>query len=185
MSSVKPIQKLCSLASNGVSWDRSRRSTFVLRSGAPKIYIKTAESGNKRLHAFCPRVRHTDLCGRPGPPTRRPTACGWAPSTAGPNCVRHRRWCRSDIGAVGGEHAADGTARFVVDSPLEGAGFEPSVPLEVLTVGIVSCRLRGPFHASLPKTKFAADSALEGEGFEPLVPGEKDQSFRPSSPFFL
>ena len=29
------------------------------------------------------------------------------------------------------------------------------------------------------------DSPLEGEGFEPLVPGEKDQSFRPSSPFFL
>jgi hypothetical protein len=52
----------------------------------------------------------------------------------------------------------------------EGAGFEPSVPLEVLTVGIVPCRLRGPSHVSLPKTKFAADSALEGEGFEPSVP---------------
>jgi hypothetical protein len=26
--------------------------------------------------------------------------------------------------------------RFAVDSPLEGAGFEPSVPLEVLTVGM-------------------------------------------------
>jgi hypothetical protein len=51
---------------------------------------------------------------------------------------------------------------FAADSALEGAGFEPSVPLEVLTVGIVSCRLRGPFHASFPKTKFAADSALEG-----------------------
>src|SRR4029077_9817033 len=48
---------------------------------------------------------------------------------------------------------------FVTDSSLEGTGFEPSVPLEVLTVGIVPCRLRGPFHASLPKTKFAADSA--------------------------
>jgi hypothetical protein len=35
------------------------------------------------------------------------------------------------------------------------------------------------------RTEFAADSPLEGEGFEPLVPGEKDQSFRPSSPFFL
>ena len=61
-------------------------------------------------------------------------------------------------------------AGFVADSPLEGAGFEPSVPLEVLTVGIVPCRLRGPFHASLPKTKFAADSALEGTGFESSVP---------------
>ncbi len=34
-------------------------ANFVLRSGAPKIYIKTAESGNKRAHAFCPN------CGTP------------------------------------------------------------------------------------------------------------------------
>jgi hypothetical protein len=26
---------------------------FVLRSGSPKSYIKTAESGNQRRHAFC------------------------------------------------------------------------------------------------------------------------------------
>jgi hypothetical protein len=32
--------------------------TFVLR-GEPKIYIKTADSGNKRAHAFCPD------CGSP------------------------------------------------------------------------------------------------------------------------
>jgi hypothetical protein len=33
--------------------------TFVLRTGQPKIYIKTAESGTKRAHAFCP------ACGAP------------------------------------------------------------------------------------------------------------------------
>jgi hypothetical protein len=33
--------------------------SFVLLSGTPKIYIKTAESGNKRAHAFCPN------CGSP------------------------------------------------------------------------------------------------------------------------
>jgi hypothetical protein len=33
--------------------------TFVLNSGTPKIYIKTAESGNRRAHAFCPE------CGTP------------------------------------------------------------------------------------------------------------------------
>jgi len=33
--------------------------TFVLLSGQPKVYIKTAESGNKRAHAFCPD------CGTP------------------------------------------------------------------------------------------------------------------------
>ena len=32
---------------------------FVLLSGTPKTYIKTAESGNKRLHAFC------STCGTP------------------------------------------------------------------------------------------------------------------------
>ena len=33
--------------------------TFVLKSGTPKIYIKTAESGSKRAHGFCPG------CGTP------------------------------------------------------------------------------------------------------------------------
>jgi hypothetical protein len=33
--------------------------TFVLKSGTPKTYIKTAESGNKRAQAFCPD------CGTP------------------------------------------------------------------------------------------------------------------------
>jgi hypothetical protein len=32
---------------------------FVLLSGTPRTYIKTAESGNKRLHAFC------GTCGTP------------------------------------------------------------------------------------------------------------------------
>jgi len=71
----------------------------------------------------------------------------------------------------------DSSSGRETDSPLEGAGFEPSVPLEVLTVGIVPCRLRGPFHASLPKTKFAADSALEGDGFELSVPRERGDRF--------
>lgn len=33
--------------------------SFVLLSGQPKIYVKIAESGNKRAHAFCPD------CGTP------------------------------------------------------------------------------------------------------------------------
>ena len=53
--------------------------------------------------------------------------------------------------------------------------------LEVLTVGIVPCRLRGPCYASLPKTKFAADSALEGTGFEPSVPRQEKWSMPSSS----
>ena len=35
---------------------RAEPGSFKLRSGSPSIYIKTtAESGNKREHAFCPR----------------------------------------------------------------------------------------------------------------------------------
>lgn len=34
-------------------------TSFRLLSGNPKIYTKTAESGNKRVHAFCPN------CGTP------------------------------------------------------------------------------------------------------------------------
>jgi len=47
--------------------------TFALKSGAPKIYIKTAESGNKRAHAFCPE------CGTPiyaTDPGRNPLSYG-------------------------------------------------------------------------------------------------------------
>jgi len=32
---------------------------FRLKSGTPKVFIKTAESGNQRVHAFCPD------CGTP------------------------------------------------------------------------------------------------------------------------
>jgi hypothetical protein len=33
--------------------------TFVLLAGQPKLYVKTAESGNQRVHGFCPD------CGAP------------------------------------------------------------------------------------------------------------------------
>jgi len=38
---------------------QAKAEDFHLRSGEPTIYIKIAESGNKRAHAFCPR------CGTP------------------------------------------------------------------------------------------------------------------------
>ena len=33
---------------------RAAKNAFMLLSGQPKIYVKTAESGNKRAQAFCP-----------------------------------------------------------------------------------------------------------------------------------
>ena len=38
---------------------RTTRGGFRLVSGEPRIYVKTAESGTKRAHAFCPD------CGTP------------------------------------------------------------------------------------------------------------------------
>src|SRR5437868_9734083 len=35
---------------------------FVLLSGTPKTYIKTAESGNKTPSRLLRQLRHTDLC---------------------------------------------------------------------------------------------------------------------------
>ena len=51
----------------------SLQGTFILKSGTPKIYTKTAESGNKRAHAFCPE------CGAP----IYSAATGPNPSTVG------------------------------------------------------------------------------------------------------
>jgi len=38
---------------------QTRADEFHLRSGEPTVYIKIAESGNRRAHVFCPR------CGTP------------------------------------------------------------------------------------------------------------------------
>jgi hypothetical protein len=38
---------------------RSHKGAFKLLTGQPKIYVKTAESGNRRAHGFCPE------CGTP------------------------------------------------------------------------------------------------------------------------
>lgn len=50
-------QKLSGSAFRSVAL--SREGTFTLRSGEPKVYVKTAESGAKRQQSFCPE------CGTP------------------------------------------------------------------------------------------------------------------------
>jgi hypothetical protein len=37
----------------------AKKADFKLLGGTPKVYVKTAESGNKRVQAFCPE------CGTP------------------------------------------------------------------------------------------------------------------------
>jgi len=70
--------------------------SFSLLTGEPKIYIKTADSGAKRAHAFCPR------CGTPifaralnDPPTHSlRVGCLRQRADLLP---RRRIWCRSAL----------------------------------------------------------------------------------------
>jgi hypothetical protein len=49
-----PLQGLPKAYRHGLRTNiASLPGTFRLKSGAPKIYIKTAESGNRRAHGFC------------------------------------------------------------------------------------------------------------------------------------
>ncbi|HME22911.1 MAG TPA: GFA family protein [Acetobacteraceae bacterium] len=72
--------------------------TFVLKSGMPKIYIKTAESGNKRAHAFCPE------CGTPiysaalePNPSSYGLRVGGLDQRAGLAPPGRQIWCRSAV----------------------------------------------------------------------------------------
>ena len=72
----------------------TRREDFVLKTGAPSIYVKTGDSGAKRVQAFCP------TCGSP-----LYTHAADQPTTFGlrTGCIAERRalvprkqkWCRS------------------------------------------------------------------------------------------
>ncbi len=73
---------------------RSAKGAFKLKSGQPKIYIKTAESGNRRAQAFCPE------CGTPiyATDADKPEVYGIRVGTVRQRAeLRPRRqiWCRS------------------------------------------------------------------------------------------
>ena len=69
--------------------------TFKLTGGKPKIYVKVAESGNKRWHGFCPE------CGTPvyaTAPTETPDSYGIRVGTAHQRAQlapKAMTWCRS------------------------------------------------------------------------------------------
>jgi hypothetical protein len=72
--------------------------TFRLLSGAPRVYVKTADSGNKRRHAFCAN------CGAPisasadtdNPSTYALRVGGLAQKAHLP--PKRRIWCKSALG---------------------------------------------------------------------------------------
>ena len=74
---------------------RSLEGGFRLRSGEPKIYVKTGDSGAKRLHAFCPE------CGTPIYSTPEGDGPKVYSIRVGTCCQRYelaprrQNWCRS------------------------------------------------------------------------------------------
>jgi len=84
----------------------TRENAFKLLSGEPKIYVKTGESGTKRVQSFCPE------CGTPiysSPVGNGPKVYGVRVGTARQRdqlVPKTQLWCRSsqrwlaDLGAV-------------------------------------------------------------------------------------
>jgi hypothetical protein len=84
---------------------RAPAAGFALLSGQPKIYIKTADSGTRRAHAFCPD------CGTPiyAAAPENPTAYSLRLGTIRQRITlqpQRQFWCRSalpwamDLGAI-------------------------------------------------------------------------------------
>ena len=76
---------------------RVHKQDLKLRGGTPRVYIKTAESGNKRAHAFCPE------CGTPVYSTSvedDPQVYGLRVGTARQKAElppKKQGWCRSAL----------------------------------------------------------------------------------------
>ncbi len=72
--------------------------SFVLTSGSPKIYLKTAESGNKRAHAFCPECGTPIYAAAPGPnPATVELRLGGIDQRAQLGPPVRQIWCRSAL----------------------------------------------------------------------------------------
>jgi hypothetical protein len=72
--------------------------TFALKSGTPKIYIKTAESGNRRAHAFCPECGAPIYSAAPEPnPSTVGLRVGGIDQRAQFEPPRRPGWCRSAL----------------------------------------------------------------------------------------
>jgi hypothetical protein len=75
---------------------RAAADAFTLLTGTPKVYIKTADSGNKRAHSFCPDCGTPIYAAAPeNPPTyslRLGTLAERAQLVPGA-----QQWCRSAL----------------------------------------------------------------------------------------
>jgi hypothetical protein len=72
--------------------------TFVLKSGTPKTYIKTAESGTKRAHAFCPECGTPIYAAALAPnPSIQGLRVGGIDQRAQFAAPARQQWCRSAL----------------------------------------------------------------------------------------
>ena len=73
---------------------RAAKEAFSIRSGRPKIYIKTAESGAKRAQAFCPECGTSIYSAAPSDPQVFNIRLGTA-RQRGELRPKSQGWCRS------------------------------------------------------------------------------------------
>ena len=78
---------------------RAPRDKFELRGGKPKTYIKTAESGVKRVQAFCPECGTSIYSTNVGEPEVFGLRIGTIRQRRELRPVR-QQWCRSALGWV-------------------------------------------------------------------------------------
>lgn len=72
--------------------------TLRLTGGAPTVYIKTAESGNKRAHAFCPHCGTPIYAADPGPnPASYGLRVGGIDQRSALGVPARQIWCRSAL----------------------------------------------------------------------------------------
>jgi hypothetical protein len=72
------------------------QGTFVLKSGEPKTFVKTADSGNRLLHAFCPDCGTPIYSAVPGDPLSYSLRVGTLDRRT--ELVPSRQiWCRSAL----------------------------------------------------------------------------------------
>ena len=75
---------------------RASAESFVLLTGVPRIYIKTADSGTKRAYAFCPDCGTPVYAAAPQDPLTYSLRLGTIAERAQLR-PRRQNWCRSAL----------------------------------------------------------------------------------------
>jgi len=86
--------------------------SFKLRSGELTIYVKTAESGNKRQQSFCPKCGTPIFSGSPDDDPNKVHALRVGSVRQRDQLIpKEQSWMRSSQGWLGGMNALPGSER--------------------------------------------------------------------------